>query len=157
MGLGAFTELINQRIKELTPIQTAYATCVSVDWENKTMVAKGQTDDLEYYDIDLGRGAEYKKPKVNTLCLIGLIENNPANAFLLDAAELEELNFKTGTTELTVKESGVIIKSGNEDLKTVFNDMIDELNKIVVIYGNTINVVAMETIKQRLNTILKSS
>lgn len=156
MGLEAFNELMSQRINELVPVQTAYATCKSVDWQNKTMTAIGLTDDLEYYEVDLGRGAEYKKPKEGALCIIGLIENKPANAFLIDATELEELEIKTGDTEVTVKDTGVKIKRSGEDLRSVLNDMIDEINKIRVIYGNTINVTAMTAIKQRLNNILIS-
>lgn len=156
MGLEVFNELLSQRIKELIPIQTAYATCKEVNWEDKTMTAVGSTDNLEYYEVDLGKGSELKKPKIGTLCLIGIIENSAANAFLIDAEELEELHIITGTTELVIKENGVKVKRGEQDLLSVLNDMIDEINKIKVIYGNTINVVAMTEIKQRLNGILIS-
>lgn len=149
-----FTRLMARKNKESFPIQTAYAICTSVNWEAKTMTTKGQTDELEYYDVKLGNGFEYKRPKTGTLCLIGLVQNQAANAFLIDANEVEEYYVKTGTSELQVKEAGIHVKRGDEDLKTVLNAMIVEINKIKVIYGNTINVEAMNEIKNRLNTIL---
>src|SRR5690606_18512479 len=127
----------------------AYAICKSIDWEKKTMTATGQTDELDYHDVKLGNGFEYKRPKQGVLCLIGLVENQPANAFLIDASEVEEYYVKTGTSEVQVKEAGITIKRGGEDLKSVMNDMIDEINKIKVVYGNSIDVPAMIAIKNR--------
>lgn len=152
--VAEFGRLIRKNQKQSMPVQTAYALCKSINWEAKTMTATGQTDDLDYYDVQLGNGFEYKRPKIGTLCLIGLLENQAANVFLIDASEVEEYYIKTGTSEVQVKETGIKIKRGNEDLKTVLNDMIDEINKIKVIYGNTINVPAMLEIKDRLNNIL---
>lgn len=151
--LDDFNKLLGQRIRELIPITTSWAIVKSVDWEKKTMTATGLIDDLDNYDVLLGIGSEYKKPKKGTKCLIGFIGNSP-NAFLIAADELEEIIYKVDESELTIKEGGFIIKQSDESLKAVFNDMIDELNKIIVINGTTINVGAMTAIKNRLNTIL---
>lgn len=151
--LDDFNKLLGQRIRELIPITTSWAIVKSVDWEKKTMTATGLIDDLDNYDVLLGIGSEYKKPKKGTKCLIGFIENSP-NAFLIAADELEEIIYKVDESELIIKEGGFIIKQSDESLKAVFNDMIDELNKIIVINGTTINVGAMTAIKNRLNTIL---
>lgn len=152
--IAEFGKLLGKRIGETAKVQTAYAICKSVDWDQKTMTATGQTDDLDYFDVKLGFGAEYKKPKSGALCLIGLIENQAANAFLIEASELEELIMTTGDSEIQVKESGIHVKRGDEDLKSVLNDMITEINKIKVIYGNSINVAEMESVRDRLNNIL---
>lgn len=148
-----FNRLLGQRIRELIPIQTSWANVKSVDWEKKTMTATGLIDNLDNFDVLLGIGSQARKPKVGTKCLIGIIANSP-NAFLIEADELEEIYFKSGESEFTIKEDGFIINHSDESLKTVLNDMIDEINKIIVINGTTINVAAMEAIKQRLNTIL---
>ena len=47
------------------------------------------------------------------------------------------------------------MKRADENLKDVLNDLIDEVNKIKVVYGNSINVPEMLEIKNRLNTIFK--
>lgn len=153
-GLNEFNRLLGQRIRELIPIQTFWATVKSVDWDKKTMTATGLIDDLDNFDVLLGLGSQARKPKIGTKCLLGIIGNSP-NAFLIEADELEEFLFKSGESELTIKTDGFIIKHQDQNLKTVFNDMIDEINKIIVINGTSINVAKMLAIKQRLNTILK--
>ncbi len=50
---------------------------------------------------------------------------------------------------------GFKVERNGENLARILSDMIDELNKIVVVQGNTINVAAMTVIKQRLNNVLK--
>lgn len=149
-----FANLLGQKNKQSMPIQTAYAICKSVDWEKKTMTATGQTDELDYHDVKLGNGFEYKRPKNGALCLIGLVENQGANAFLIDASEVLEYYVKTNTSEVQIKENGIAIKRGNETLKSILNDFMDEVNKIIVINGTTINVAAVMAIKQRLNSVL---
>ncbi|SHH75220.1 hypothetical protein [Flavobacterium johnsoniae] len=153
MSVTEFNQLIAQKINEQIPVQTVWATVKDVDWENKTMTATGLIDDLDYFDVLLGIGDHYCKPIVGTNCLIGSVDNS-ANTFLISASEVEETIFTSGDSELTIKEDGFIIKQSNESLKKVFNDMIDEINKIIVINGTSINVAAMTAIKQRLNTVL---
>ncbi|MDQ8012045.1 MAG: hypothetical protein REI96_06335 [Flavobacterium nitrogenifigens] len=153
MSVTQFNQILGQKIKELIPVQTVWAVVKDVDWENKTMTATGEIDDLDYYDVLLGIGDHYHKPKIGAKCLIGSIGNS-ANTFLFSADEVEETIFKRGDSELTIKAEGFIIKQSDESLKKVLNDMIDEINKIIVINGTSINVPAMTAIKQRLNTVL---
>lgn len=149
-----FNILIGQRMTEKIPVQTVYATCMEVDWQNKTMTAIGLVDELPYYQVSLGLGSIYKKPKQGAVCLIGVIGNNTAATFLITTDQLEELIVKVDDSELNITPQGFKISRLGEVLKTVFNDMIDEINKIKVIYGNSIDVAAMIAIKQRLNTLL---
>lgn len=152
--LNEFISLLNKKADGAVKIQTHWAVVQSVDWEAKTMVVKDLVDDLEFYDVLLGLGSFYRKPKVGTSCLIGIILNNEAASFLIEVEEVEEVSVAVLTNELTINESGFLVKRGNETLKAVLNDLITEVNKIIVINGTTINVAAMEVIKQRLNTVL---
>ncbi len=88
--VAEFNRLLGQRIKEMLPVQTVWAVCKSVDWDAFTMTATGQSDSLDYEEVLLGRGSVMKKPVVGTLVLIGIIENNGANTFLIDAENVEE-------------------------------------------------------------------
>jgi hypothetical protein len=151
--LAEFNRLISQRIRELIPVQTVWATAKSIDWDKKTMIATGLTDDLDYEDVLLGLGGEYKKPKQGAKCLIGIVGNS-ANSFLITADEIDEINFTSGDSSLTIKKDGFVVKQKNESLKTIFSDMIDEINKIIVINGTSINVAAMTAIKVRLKKVL---
>jgi hypothetical protein len=163
--LGA---VLNERTKKLIDVQTHWCNVKSVDWDKKTMVATGLVDDLDFFDVNLGVGSIYKKPKIKTKCLIGIINNNIADAFLIECDEIEEIVFTSGESEFIIKEEGFIVKQGGESLKEVFNDLFEQKNKlnkevqkIVVSIGVSPNVpalvqIATETdqIKDRLNTIL---
>jgi hypothetical protein len=152
--LNEFERLLYERNKAAVKAQIIWATVKSVDWDAKTMTATGIVDGLDYYDVSLGLSSFYRKPKINTKCRLGILENKSAASFLIDAEQFEEGIFTSGLSQFTIKETGFIIKQGDESLRDVFNDMIDELNKILVIQGNTIDVAAMMQIKQRLNSIL---
>lgn len=154
--------------KRLIEVQTHWCIAKSVDWEKKTMTATGLVDDLDFFDVNLGVGHLYRKPKLGTRCLIGIVNNNSADAFMIDCDEVVEMIIKSGQSVQTIKESGFIIKKGDESLKEVLNDLINEINKlndevakVVVSIGVTPNVPVLEQIKEetisvkaRLNTIL---
>jgi hypothetical protein len=160
--------VLDERTKKLIDVQTHWCNVKSVDWDKKTMVATGLVDDLDFFDVNLGVGSIYKKPKVKTKCLIGIINNNIADAFLIECDEIQEIVFTSGESEFIIKEEGFIVKQGGESLKEVFNDLFEQKNKlneevqkIVVSIGVSPNVpalvqIATETdqIKDRLNNIL---
>jgi hypothetical protein len=154
MSIERLNSLLGNKIKNMSEVQTAWCTVKSIDWDKKLMDVVGIVDDLEYYDVLLGLGSEDKKPVIGCTCIIGIIGNESGNSFLIYAEELEEIEIKVGSSLLHVKKDGFILKQNSESLKTVLNDLIDELNKIVVIQGRSINVPAMTLIKQRLNKIL---
>jgi hypothetical protein len=89
-AIAEFVELLGKKAKEGIPIQTVWAVCKSVDWNAKKMVATGLVDNLDYQDISLGNGFEFKKPPVGASCLLGIIQNNGAMTYLIDANEIEE-------------------------------------------------------------------
>jgi len=153
-ALDEFTRLLKEQGKSHVKPQLVWATVKSVDWDKKVMVATDLIDDLDYYDVLLGIGAVYQKPKVGTKCLLGVLGNKAAATFLVESESVEETIYKSDKTTFVIKESGFVIQQNEESLKSVLNDFMDEVNKIVVINGNTINVVKVKAIKERLNTIL---
>lgn len=168
--LNEFVNLLEVKAKGNAKIQVHWAEVTTVDWSAKTMTVKDLINDLEFYDVLLGLGSVFKKPTVGTKCLIGLILNNDAAAFLIEAEEIEEVSFTVGdnkavfdqdkynvtigNSEFKINEAGFLIKKGEETLKKIIDDLIIEINKIIVIQGTSINVPAMLEIKQRLNTLL---
>lgn len=163
-----FGQLLSKTMGKQIKVQTHWADVTEVDWEAKTMTVKGTADDLEFYDVLLGLGSFYRKPKVGSRCLIGMVMNQKAATFLIDCSEIEESVWTSGETEFTIKENGFIVKQGDESLKPVFNDLIDKINelnqevqKIIVIQGTSPSipdlaqlVLDKTEIKNRLNTIL---
>ena len=153
-AISEFQRLLKEQQKGVVNPQLIWAKVNAVNWNAKTMTAVSIVDGLEYFNVLLGLGSLYRKPTIGTKCLLGVLGNKAAATFLIEAEAFEEANFKSATTEFTIKETGFIVKQGNESLKTILNDLIDELNKIVVIQGRTIDVPAVTLIKNRLNTVL---
>lgn len=153
-AIGEFNNLMAEKMKRSQSVQTVFATVKAVDWDKKTMTATGVVDDLDYYDVLLGLGEIYTKPTVGSRVLIGLINNQGNNSFLIWSEETEEWAHKVGKAEMEMKNDGFVLEAQGESLKKVLNDFIDEVNKIIVVNGTTINVGAVTAIKQRLNKIL---
>ena len=167
-NLTELNKVLDEKTKKLIDVQTHWCNAKLINWEKKTMTATGLVDDLDFFDVNLGVGSVYKKPKIKTKCLIGIINNNIADAFLIECDEVEEIAFKSGNSEFIIKENGFIVKQGGESLKQVLNDFFalknqlnTEIQKIVVSIGVSPNVPALaqianqtNQIKQRLNNIL---
>jgi hypothetical protein len=93
-------------------------------------------------------------PKVGSTVIIGIFKGTE-KAVILSVSEVEHVAFQIENTICEVDASGYKVARNGQNLKTVLNDYIDEVNKIVVLNGTTINVVATTAIKTRLNEILK--
>lgn len=74
-----------------------------VDRDNRSMDVLGVVDNLEYYDIQLGLGALCIYPKPGTICLVGIIEGQETDAFLISAEEVDEIVLNGGTLGGLVK------------------------------------------------------
>jgi hypothetical protein len=94
-------------------------------------------------------------PKERSVVLCGIIENDTSEAYLLGCSEIDSIKFKVNNCEFYLDKTGVKIDNNGENLSNVLSDWIDEVSKILVIQGKTINVTAMTAIKERLNNILK--
>ncbi|MEM8506241.1 MAG: hypothetical protein AAF717_00365 [Bacteroidota bacterium] len=132
----------------------------AVDKDQKTIDGFG-VDGFNYKGIRLTASIEAKDavvlyPNVGSTVLVSIIGKSLEHLFVVAVREVESIDAVIGTTELHVDNDGHRIKRNGEDLRTVLNDMIDELNKIFVVNGTTINVAAMNLIKERLNQILKT-
>jgi len=167
--LQAFDRLITRKITDMLPVQTWWVTVSEVNWDKKTMKGVGVKNGTSFFDVSLGLNSFYRKPKIGSICLIGIAENQAAETFLIQAEQVEEFVYKSKGSELTIKEKGFIVKQGNESLKMVLNDwqeqflkLCDELSKVVVSIGVSPNVPVIKQIKdkvkdniqKRLNSIL---
>lgn len=116
------------RIKDASQAQLRWVKALKIDWEEKTMTAMGVSDALEYYDIQLGTGSIFLKPKPDTTCLIGIIEGQEAAAFLLSAMEVEEITVDAETLiSFNGGKLGGLVKV--EALTNKLNELIDTFNK----------------------------
>lgn len=166
-NISEFNKILKDRAKNAV-VQTHWCTVKAVDWAGRNMTATGIIDGLDFHNVQLGLGSVNIKPKVGTKCLVGIIANNAASSFLISAEEILEIAIKAGSSELTVKEEGIILKRNSENIKKVLNDLFSEIqkmntetSKIAIKAGAADSVpilleiyTATELINQRLNSIL---
>ena len=159
-GVSEFDKILDQKIKEAIPIMTFWAKVISVDWEKKTMKAKGISDDLMIEDVNLGLGSLTRKPAEGSKVLVGIEEKQSANAYLVDAKEVEEFEWQTAQCTYKINDEGFLIKKDDDSMKEIMNDLLTEINalndevqKIVVSIGTTPNVPQLQTISQNVDQI----
>lgn len=159
-NIDVFSEILRKNSHEAVPMTMRRVKVTAVDWNNKTMTAQDLIEDLPHEDVRLGFGSIYFKPVIDSLAVIGIIGKKEVDTFLIDAHEIEEAVIKTDDAETTMKVNGYQVNSQGENLKTVMNDFIKNLNdvnlelqKVVVSIGVTPNVPALQNLNTSLNTI----
>lgn len=90
-------------------------------------------------------------PKVGSTVVIGIVDDA---AFVLSASDVSKVLYKQGQTEMIIDASGYKIERAGENLGRALTDFMNEVNKIIVVNGTSINVPAVNAIKDRLNKIL---
>jgi hypothetical protein len=132
--MDPITELkknLQRQGKKQVPLQSVYAIVKEVDWDKKTMTAVGVKDDLEYFKVKLGIGSYYRKPKQNTLCIIGTIENNEVDKYLIDAAEVEQhLIIDQSGFEWLLNNGNLTMNGDNFGAMIKIQELEDNLNQL---------------------------
>lgn len=130
--LTEFKKLLQRGAKAQVPIQTEWVKVKSVNWEEKTMVAIGEMNGLDYDDVLLGLGHHYRKPVVGSLATIGIIDNSAA-CFMIDAEEVEEVEITDKSGFKMVLNGGkVLIKNKQVSLFSIMTDLADLLKQLKV-------------------------
>lgn len=121
-NISELAKAIKEAGKRHLTIQTQWAKVKAVDWEAKTMTATGVADDLDYLDVNLGLGVVHIKPKKDSLCLLGKIENQDAATYLIDVKEVEEVSVELeGGIRIRMNSEGYKIEKGSMSLRKVFD------------------------------------
>lgn len=124
-----FKKAFNRKVADASQAQLRWAKATLINWEEKTMDAMGIADELEYYNIQLGTGSIFMKPKPDAICLIGILEGQEAAGFLLSASELEEITVDAETLiNLNAGELGGLVIVG--ELVKKLNAVEKDLNKL---------------------------
>jgi len=133
---------------DVVSVDAAKGTCTVNDGE------------LDYTDVRLVASESESDallvlPEVGSSVLVALMNEDINQMFVVQYSKINKVKLKIGTTALDIDENGHQLARGNEDLKSILNDFMTEVNKISVVVGTTINIPAVEAIKLRLNTVLK--
>lgn len=148
--IDEFDILLSEKIKKAIPQVLQWATVTSVDWQEKTCEANDLDTKLPFLNIALGIGGMYIKPKVGSLILVGMVENNESQPFLLNAQEVEAYELKADTFKLHNKHA---------DFKTLLNDLLTELKNAIIQTpagpGNFApnNVAKFEEVNNKINAL----
>lgn len=160
-NIQRFGELLNGKIKGAQKVQTHWCKVKEVDWEEKTMTATGVSDGLDFFDVQLGLGSFYRKPKVDSVCLVGVIENKEAATFLIECEAFDEAVYTCGDTMFKIREDGYVVKQGDENLRKAILDLISAIKnmKFTTNTGSTIQLVNLPdfiALEPRFKTLLKT-
>ncbi|MDN3621350.1 hypothetical protein QWY81_17920 [Polaribacter undariae] len=150
--------LIEELIRQNIPLTLDVGTVKKVSGD--TCHVESLTTEKDFFKCRLNaiekNGSNYLKctPKVNSTVVFGIFKDTE-KAIIVSTSEVEAIEYKIGETFFKIDESGFVVKKGSENLGTILGDLMDEVNKIVVLYGNNINKVEVAAIKQRLKGVLK--
>lgn len=142
-----FRKLLTEKMHNKVPIQTEWVKVSSVDWEDKTMVAIGESNGLEYFDVLLGLGSLNIRPKVESLALVGSIHNGEA-CFMISCEEMEEIELIDKTGFKLSLNNGLLLINGDEyggivnakELKTQLDKNTLILEKIQTVFQSWVAV-----------------
>ena len=148
--IDEFDILLSEKIKKAIPQVLQWATVTSVDWQEKTCEATDLDTKLPFLNIALGIGGMYIKPKIGSLILVGMVENNESQPFLLNAQEVEIYELKADNFN---------IHNETVDFKTLLNELLNELKSAIIQTpagtGNFApnNVAKFEDINNKINQL----
>jgi len=159
--LDKFADIFRRRLDGIKQSQLRFAVCKSVDWGEKTMTADGVSDDVPYKGVQLGFGYVDVKPKVGSVCLIGILEGKEALTFLINAEAVEQVEINIGKLKIEASPEGLMsVKNDRYSLKKTFDDLITAIKLITVTTatgpsGTPINAAQFDLIKMNLTNLLK--
>ncbi len=155
-------------------VETFIATVKEVQKDSATCTV---TDgDIEYSDVQLSAIIDDDKQKIivfpakGSTVIVSPIAEDIHKLYVDKCSKVESVFSKIENTEFLIDKNGYQIDKDGENLNKVLEDffvefgkLCDELNKVVVSVGTSVNVAAVTqiknkvetSIKQRLNTILK--
>ena len=129
-AIGRLIASINQTVDGARQAQIRFVECVSVDWDNKTMDAKGSNDGVEYLDVTLGFGYTDIKPVVGSVCLIGIIDGQEVVTFLINAENVELVETKA---------KNIIFNGGDNLGLAKVKELTERFNKIETAFNSLLN------------------
>jgi len=124
--LVEFVGLFKKHLNSVVKAEFRWVTAQEIDWDEKTMTAN-DSNGLPYYDVMLGLGSNYIKPKKGSDCLVSIVEGQDAIAFLLFADEVDQICFN-GDIVFNNGEKGIPkLKELEDNLKSL-KDYVEAIN-----------------------------
>lgn len=142
---------------------TFSATVKSVDKAKGTCIVK--EDKLEYKVrlsavINESKEKFFLYPKLKSKVLVGLIEEDLNQLYVVQYSAIEELRLKIANCDFCIDESGFNFKKENESLRSLLLELISAIKKMKfsTTAGSTINLLNITdfiVVEQKFKTLLK--
>lgn len=107
-----FGKLLTSKTKKLIDVQTHWCIVKEVDWDKKTMTATGVIDGCDFFEVNLGIGSINRNPTIGSKCIVGIINNNAADAFLIECESVDEIEISDATGFKLVLKDGKMTING---------------------------------------------
>lgn len=123
-GIKDLAQAINDKIDRAqagAKARLRFVECTAVDWDGKTMDAKGADDGVPYLDVFLGLGSVYVKPAIGSNCLIAMVDGENSVAFLIAAEKVDAVEI----------ESKVVFNGGGNGEMVKIDALTAAMNKLV--------------------------
>ena len=144
---------------ELNQIKTVITGKVT-DVQDENTCTVEIAEGVELYAVRLHSAIDSLQNKVTMVPAIGSIvavarmENIAHEAVVIAWNEVAKYRVKIGTAVFQVTPNKLSIQAAGKNLRTELSNFIDEVIKIVVLYGRGPNVPALAQIKVNIETIL---
>lgn len=118
--------ILKKKFDEPLTVAAVWGTVKSIDWNEKTAVVEGIADSLDYFDVVLGIGDVFLKPKINSKVLIGLI--GKVASYVILCEELDEVHITA--KKIIIDSQDVVIDGGSEGGVPIAGKIAQRLNEI---------------------------
>lgn len=159
----AIKELVNsQRVTSIFPAQV-----ISVDEGNSTIAVEDYVEGIQLDPVKIrassgGNQGFVKIPTVGSTVLVANIGKDDKQYVVLAYEQIDKILIRTSTARLEVRQSDFLISNQGESLASILADMMDAIKLITVPTpsgpsGVPNNAASFDTLKTRINNLLKSS
>ena len=135
-------------------------TCevLSVDKGANTCDVKPLNGGADIYDVQLradngGSKGQIIYPSVKSLVLVSPLDGDKANFYVAMFSDVDEVVCEISDTRMITGKDGVLIAKGNDGLKEVMNEMVNQMLKI---YAPK-DVPGLTKLKTRIKNLLKDA
>lgn len=143
-----FGKLLTSKTKKLIDVQTHWCTVKEVDWDKKTMTATGVIDGCDFFEVNLGIGSISRNPTIDSKCIIGIINNNAADAFLIECESVDEIEISDATGFKLLLKDGKMTINGE-----TFGGIVNAIELKTQVDKNTAVLEAIKTVFQSWVTV----
>lgn len=147
-NIDQFARLLNDKSKSAVPMTLRRATVKEVDWNTKSMTCIDLVDGLEHLDVRLGLGFMNIRPVIGSLVIIGIIGKNDRDTILINAVEIDQIEYQDKTGFKVDLNEGIMTINGDDfkgivkapELKKQIDKNTAILKKIQQVFTNWVPV-----------------